>query len=453
MTVAVRFAPSPTGLLHVGNVRTALVTWLFARNHGGTFLLRLDDTDSERSTAPFAEAIEQDLSWLGLHWDRLARQSDRIDRYNVQVDALKLSGRVYPCYETPEELSLKRKVLLQQGKPPLYDRAALNLTNADRQALEAQGRRPHWRFLLQPADITWDDRVRGLVRFHGTDQSDPVVIREDGRPLYHLCSVIDDIDFGITDVVRGEDHVANTAAHVQMFEALGAKPPRFAHLPLIADKEGKGLSKRLGSLSLRALRDDSRIEPMALVSLLARLGTADPIEPFGDISPLIAGFDFGRFARGTPKFDEAELTRLNARILHDLPFAAAADRLTDLGLPVGPQGLDEAFWLAVRPNLETLADITDWWRVATGPVEPCIPSEDMGYVAQALDLLPEGRWDERTWTAWTSALKSATGRKGKGLFMPLRLALTGMGKGPELAPLLPLIGRDRVAARLAGRIA
>ena len=453
MTVAVRFAPSPTGLLHVGNVRTALVTWLFARRHGGTFLLRLDDTDTERSTADFAEAIEQDLSWLGLHWDRLARQSERADRYDAGIAALKAAGRLYPCYETPEELSLKRKVLLQQGKPPLYDRAALALTDADGTRLTAEGRRPHWRFLLEAEEIAWDDRVRGAVRFHGTDQSDPVVIREDGRPLYHLCSVIDDIDFGITDVVRGEDHVANTAAHVQMFEALGAKPPRFAHLPLIADREGKGLSKRLGSLSLRALREEPGIEPMALISLLARLGTADPIEPFGEITPLIAGFDFGRFARGTPKFDVAELARLNARILHALPFDAVRDRLCDLGLPVGPDGLDETFWLTVRPNLERLADIADWWRVATGPVTPVIPPEDADYVAQALDRLPDAPWDRDTWSVWTGGLKQATGRKGKALFMPLRQALTGVGRGPELAPLLPLIGRDRAAARLAGQTA
>ena len=313
MTVVTRFAPSPTGLLHLGNARTALVAWLFARRAGGRYVLRLDDTDRQRSTEAFAEAIVRDLGWLGIDWDTELRQSDRLDRYALAIERLKAAGRLYPCYETPEELSLKRKNLLARGQPPIYDRAALAVSTEERAALERQGRRPHWRFKLDHRPIAWVDLVRGSVRFDGRDLSDPVLVREDGTPLYHVCSVIDDIELGITHVVRGEDHVANTAAHVQLFEALGAPPPTFAHLALISDAAGKGLSKRLGSLSLTALRDDEGLEAMAVVSLLARLGTADPVEPFVDPAPLIAGFDFAKFARATPKLDPEDLARIICR--------------------------------------------------------------------------------------------------------------------------------------------
>ena len=445
MTVAVRFAPSPTGLLHVGNARTALVTWLFARRHGGRFLLRLDDTDVERGSEDYAAAIENDLAWLGLTWDDLARQSERRARYAAAIARLKAAGRLYPCYETPEELALKRKALLQRHLPPIYDRAALALDTAARQRLEAEGRRPYWRFRLEHAPIAWHDLVRGPVQFHGKDLSDPVVIREDGSPLYHLCSVVDDIDFAITHVVRGEDHVANTAMHVQMFAALDAAPPAFAHLPLIADAEGRGLSKRLGSLSLAALRDDEDIEPMAVSSLLARLGTADPVEPCLSLEPLIASFDFGRFGRASPKFDLEELVRLNARILHETPFTDVAQRLAARGL----SGVDAAFWAAVRPNLTRLGDVAAWWQVTHGSVTPVI--EDQAFLADAAALLPAEPWGGDTWAAWTAAIGAQTGRKGKQLFMPLRLALTGQAHGPELKALLPLIGRMRAEARLLGR--
>lgn len=447
MTVAVRFAPSPTGLLHVGNARTALVTWLFARHRGGSFLLRLDDTDTERSRADYAEAIERDLSWLGLVWDRFARQSDRTDRYAAAIERLKASGRLYPCYETPEELALKRRAALTAGRPPLYDRAALALSAAERATLEAAGRAPHWRFRLDPGPIVWDDPVRGPVRFDAADLSDPVVVREDGRPLYHLCSIVDDIDFGITHVVRGEDHVTNTAWHIQMIAALDAPTPVFAHLPLLADAGGEGLSKRLGSLSLASLRDEEGLEPMAVVSLLARLGTADPVEPFASVAPLVQGFDFARFGRATPRFDLEELRRLNARLLHALSFEEIADRLADLGFGA----VDARFWQAVRPNLEKLADIGDWWQVARAPVAPAV--EEPEFLAQAAALLPAGAWDETTWEIWIAAVKEATGRKGKALFRPLRLALTGREAGPELRVLLPLLGPERTRARLAGETA
>ena len=444
MTTIARFAPSPTGLLHVGNARTALVTWLHARAARGRFILRLDDTDTERSRPEFVEAIRRDLTWLGLTWDEEHRQSDRVARYADAIATLKASGDLYACYETPEELALKRKALLAQHRPPIYDRAALALSDAERRQLEADGRRPHWRFKMRHQPIVWRDLVRGEVRFEGGALSDPVVIREDGRPLYHLCSVLDDIDFGITHVVRGEDHVANTAAHAQMFEALGATPPAFAHLPLIADAAGRGLSKRAGSASLAALRDEEGLEPMAISSLLARLGTSDPIEPVTSLDALVASFDFAKFARATPRFDADDLPRLNAHILHAMPFETATGRLTDLGLT----GADRAFWDAVRPNLTRLRDAAPWWQVVAGPVNPVV--DDAAYLETAAALLPAAPLTEDSWKTWTAAVKEATGRKGRALFLPLRQALTGHDHGPEMAALLPLIGRDRALERLQG---
>jgi glutamyl-tRNA synthetase len=446
MSVAVRFAPSPTGLLHVGNIRLALVNWLFARSGNGTFLLRLDDTDLERSTAEFAAGIERDLSWLGLDWDRFARQSDRLDRYDLAMEALKRDGRLYPCYETAEELSLKRKSLLGRGLPPIYDRSALKLSDADRARLEAAGRKPHWRFLLRSEPVEWDDLVRGHQHFHGRDLSDPVLIREDGRILYTLSSIVDDIELGITHVIRGEDHVANTAVQIQLWQALNGPVPTFAHLPLLSDATGAALSKRLGSISISSLRDDEGIEPMAINSLLAKLGTSDAIEARLSLAELVAEFDMAKVARGAPKFDPDELKRLNARVLHATSFEAVASRLAAKGFA----GVDEVFWNAVRPNLSRLDDIAEWWHVAREPIEPVI--EDASFTAAAADLLPAEPWDDTTWGAWTQAVKSATGRKGKALFMPLRQALTGRDHGPELKNLLPLIGRERAGARLAGRV-
>ncbi|MFK7839946.1 MAG: glutamate--tRNA ligase, partial [Bdellovibrionales bacterium] len=332
MSVRVRFAPSPTGMLHIGNARTALITWLFARSQNGHFLLRIDDTDNERSKVEYEEAIEESLRWLGLDWDEKENQKNRLARYDEQIEMLKANGRLYACYETPEELSLKRKSLLSRGKPPIYDRAALELSDEQIAGYEADGRRPHWRFKLLAEPIEWVDHIRGDVKFHGKDLSDPVVLREDGSPLYHLCSVIDDIDFNITHVVRGEDHVSNTATHVQMFEALADHVPDFAHLPLISDAEGGKLSKRLGSLSIFDIRDNEGLEPMSVCSLLSRLGTSEPIEAFSDIDPLIESFGFDKFSRGTPKLDPDELLRLNAKIMHETDFESVESRLADLGL-------------------------------------------------------------------------------------------------------------------------
>lgn len=442
MSVKVRFAPSPTGYLHAGNVRTAVVTWLFARKLDGHFLLRIDDTDTERSKPEYEEDIESALMWLGIDWDEKTRQRDRMDRYDELIEKLKADGRLYACYETPEELALKRKALLSRGLPPIYDRAALELTDDEKAAFEAEGRKPHWRFKLEHTPIEWNDHVRGEVKFDGTSLADPVLIREDGRPLYHLCSVIDDMDYDITHVVRGEDHVSNTAAHVQMFEALGAKVPEFAHLPMISDTEGGKLSKRLGSMSARDFRDNEKLEPMAIVSLLARLGSADPIVPFTKLEPLIEQFDISKFSKGAPKFDMEELLRLNQKIIHETPFEDVNVRLAHIGL----EELDESFWNAVRPNLTKLEDIKEWWDVANGPVESVI--EDPDYVSQAAELLPPEPWNENTWKEWTDKVKETTGRKGKELFMPLRQALTGMDHGPELGALLPLLGAEKVQTRL-----
>jgi glutamyl-tRNA synthetase len=434
----VRFAPSPTGLLHVGNARIALLNWLLAKREGGQFLLRLDDTDRERSEADFARAIEEDLGWLGLAWDEKAVQSARLDRYAAAAERLKAQRRLYPCYETPEELSLKRKVALQAGRPPIYDRAARDLSAAERSAREAEGRKAHWRFELAPGEIAWDDLARGPVAFSGENLSDPVLLREDGRPLYTLSSVVDDLELGITHVVRGEDHVTNTAVQIQLFAALGAaEPPAFAHLPLLVDREGGNLSKRLGALSLRGLRE-SGLEAMTVNLYLAKLGTGDPLAPETDLAGLAAGLDLARFGRARPRFDPRELDHLNAKVLHQLAFVAVEARL--------PAGVEPALWDVVQGNLEKLEDIAYWQEVVAGEVAPVVEAPEL--LAKAAELLPGEPWDEATWGAWTGGITAATGAKGRALFRPLRLALTGLGHGPELKFLLPLIGRRRALQRL-----
>jgi glutamyl-tRNA synthetase len=446
MTTVVRFAPSPTGLLHVGNARTALINWLYARRHRGRFILRFDDTDVARSRAEYAEATERDLRWLGLTWDQIVRQSDRLDRYLAEFEQLKQAGRVYACYETAEELEYKRRRQLARGQPPIYDRAGLALTAAERSAFEAEGRRPHWRFRLAPGAVSWTDLVRSATQFQAEHLSDPVVVRADGSFLYLLPSMIDDIDLGITHVIRGEDHVANTAAQIQMSQALGAEPPAFAHLPRLTDIAGKGLSKRLGSLPLASLREEG-IEPMAVAGYLAALGTGDALRVRGSLDDLAQDFEISRFGRATPKFDEAQLRALNDRLLHESSYEAVQPRLATLGLGhIGP-----AFWEAVRPNLSKLEDVRYWHEVCFGDVEPVI--EDAAFVDQALSLLPAEPWNGTTWETWTQALKAATGRRGRQLFHPLRLALTGTDHGPELKALLPLIGRRTVERRLrSGRV-
>ncbi len=436
-----RFAPSPTGKVHIGNIRTAIITWVAARAMGGEFMLRIDDTDSERSKDEYTDLLKTDLTWLGLDWDDYAHQRDRWDRYNELIQKLKDEGRLYPCYETSEQLDLKRKAQLNAGKPPIYDRSALDLSDEQKATFEAKGIQPHWRFKMNPTAIEWNDLVRGEVKFDGALVSDPVLIREDGRPLYHLCSVIDDIDFGISHITRGEDHVSNTAMHVQMFEALGAKPPQMAHLPLIADMEGGKLSKRLGSLAVESLREDEGIEPMAIISLLARLGTSDPIEACKTMQPIIDGFDFAKFGRGTPKMDVSEIERLNARIVHQYTYDDIKDR-PELN------GIDENFWMNVRANLNKVSDVTDWAHVTNDKITTSVADEDKDYIKLAAETLPEGDINDDTWGTWTSVLKEKSDRKGRTLFMPLRQALTGMDHGPEMDKMLKLLGRDRALRRL-----
>lgn len=440
MTVTTRFAPSPTGRLHIGNVRTALHNWLLARKSGGCFLLRIDDTDAERSREEYVDGIRADLQWLGLTVDGEERQSARFDLYEREFARLAAAGRVYRCYETPQELDLKRKVLLGRGLPPIYDRAALVLTDADHAAREAAGEKPHWRFLLdRDQPIEWLDGVRGPQHFDPAQLSDPVVRRADGSWLYMLPSAIDDIAMGVTDVLRGEDHVSNTASQLQMFTALGAEPPRFAHEALLVGSEGK-LSKRLGSLGMAELRE-AGIEPEAIIALLARLGTSQPVEPELDADALAAAFDLGTFGRAPARFDEAELHRVNAAIVHRLPYPRVAHLL--------PAGMGEAAWDAIRPNLAHIDEAAEWWQVVTGPVEAVpVADEDRDFLVQAADIAAGLDWAADPWRALTGALKDATGRKGKTLFLPLRRALTARDHGPDMAALLPLIDKDEAVERL-----
>ncbi len=440
MTTVTRFAPSPTGMLHVGNIRAALHNWLFARKSGGRFVLRIDDTDAERSEERFVDAIRADLDWLGLTPDAEVRQSARFALYEARFADLVANERIYPAYESAEELALKRKVQLGRGLPPVYDRAALALSDSARAALEAEGVRPHWRFRLDhDTAIEWTDLVRGAQRFEPATMSDPVVRRADGSWLYMLPSAIDDIDLAISHVVRGEDHVSNTALQLQMFAAMAAPPPAFAHAALLTGSEGK-LSKRLGSLGVEHFRA-AGIEPQALRAVLARIGTSDPVEPLVDAAPLIDSFDFARFGRAPARFDEAELAQVNARIVHQLDYAAVEDRL--------PVGMSEAEWSAVRPNLSKVADAADWWQVIEGPIDaPTADAETRAYLDRALVVAADLDWSADPWHALTGALKAETGRSGKALFLPLRRALTGRDHGPDMAALLPLIGRERALDRL-----
>jgi len=441
----VRFAPSPTGLLHVGNARTALLNFLFARKNAGKFLLRIDDTDTERSKPEYEAAIVEDLKWLGIAHDLFARQSERTDAHQAAAEKLKASGRLYPCYESQLELDRRRQRQIGAGKPPVYDRAALKLTDEDRAKLEAQGRKAHWRFKLSQSKVKWRDLIRDEVEIDTANLSDPVLIREDGRFLYTLPSVVDDVDFSISHIIRGEDHVTNTAVQIEIFEALGAAVPAFAHHPLLIGAGGEALSKRLGSLSLRLLREDG-IEPMAAVSYLAKTGTSDAVVARPVLDELIAEFAVEKIGRAPAHFDPAELSNLNAKLLHALAFEAVAGRLSAAGIDGGAP-----FWEAVKPNLARFSDVSDLWTLVKGPIAPVI--EDAGFIAKAAEVLPPEPWDEATWNAWTKAVSAAAGVKGRDLYHPLRLALTGREHGPELKKLLPLIGRARAFARLQGETA
>jgi glutamyl-tRNA synthetase len=441
VTGKVRFAPSPTGLLHLGNIKAAVINWLYARATGAEFLLRIDDTDTGRSTKAFEDAILRDMRWLGLEWDRFERQSDRQDRYDLAIARLKSEGRLYACYETPEELERKRGLQRAAGRPPVYDRAGLSLTEDQKAAFEADGRVPHWRFLLKQERVVWQDMVRGHQEIDAASLSDPVLIRADGRPLYTLTSTVDDGELAVTHIIRGEDHVANSAAQVQLFEALGHSVPIFGHFPLIVDTDGAPLSKRAGSLTVEVLREQE-IEPQAIVSLLARLGTSQPVELFRTVAAASEGFDMAIFGRAAARFDEQELAKLSAQYLHGLNADEAVARHGEDSPTI------RAVWNAVSGNVARFSDFSGWISVVEQNLIPVI--EDTEFCSRAADLLPDGALGEESWSAWTGTLKAETGRKGKQLFMPLRQALTGLEHGPEMKKLLPLIGAARAKARLRG---
>ncbi len=436
----VRFAPSPTGLLHVGNLRIAFANYLHARRHGGQYLLRIDDTDTERNRPELEEAIQHDLSWLGIAWDETFRQSERLDRYAAAAERLKASGRLYPCFESDEELNAKRELRLKRGLAPVYDRAMLKLTPEQRANAEAGGKLPHWRFQLSGRQVAWVDLVLGPQQVKLPAVSDPVLIRADGTPLYTFTSVVDDLDEGITDIIRGEDHVTNTGIQLDILEALapGRRMPRFAHLPPLVDSDGGKLSKRAGSLTARGLRGDG-IEPAALAGYLARLGTSeDPVPGLPDA--LAPGYTLATVSHAPARFDGQELLALNRRALRELSFEAVQDRLPPAATP--------AFWAAVRGNLDLLNEARGWWDVVAGSIVPPLLADDSDYLHAALDALPPEPWGNDVWRLWIDQVKAETGRKGKKLFMPLRQALTGEEQGPELRDLLPLMGRSRAAERL-----
>ena len=437
---AVRYAPSPTGRLHLGNARPALINWLFALRHGGRYILRLDDTDRERSTDAFAREIDADLAWLGIVPHRRVRQSDRTALYDAARDRLIAAGRLYPAYETEEELAIKRNRARLLGRPPVYDRAALALTDTQKQAFEAEGRRPHWRFRLDGRPVHFDDIVKGPQTVNTASMSDPVLVRADGSYLYTLPSVVDDIDLGITHVIRGEDHVSNTGTQIEIFEALGGTVPAFGHHNLLTGADGEGLSKRLGSLSLQDLRE-AGYEPLAVATVAVLTGTSLPVQPPESLAVLATQFDLSMISSSAARFDPAELDHVNARIVHDMPYAVARPRL--------PEGISEAAWSLLRANLSKLGDVSPWVDILAEGFRPPAMAGEEDFLATARELLPPEPWDDATWPRWTDALKQTTGRKGRALFHPLRLALTGRDDGPELRSLLPLLGRRACLARLS----
>ena len=430
-----RFAPSPTGYIHVGNLRTALFNYMIAAKSGGTFILRIDDTDPVRSEEKYVDAIKQDLEWLGLTWDKVERQSDRMDRYAETADKLREMGRFYEAFETPTELDLKRKKQLNMGKPPVYDRSALGLSDAEKDALRAERGSGVWRYKLDQERIEWPDGILGEISIDAASVSDPVLIRGDGQVLYTLASIVDDTDMGVTNVVRGSDHVTNTATQIQMIKAIGGTVPDFAHHSLLTGPQGESLSKRLGTLALRDLRE-AGVQPMALLSLLARLGSSQPVDLRTSLDELIEGFDISQFGSAPTKFDVDDLYPLTARYNHTLPLAAVADRIAALGVPADQAG---RFWDVARENITVLSDLSEWSDLAQNGAEPIIEAGDEDFIAEAMTILPDGPYTDATWGEWTSAVKETTGRKGKNLFMPLRKAVTGRERGPDMASLMPLL--------------
>ena len=442
--VKVRFAPSPTGYLHIGNFRTALVNFLFARKEKGHFMLRIDDTDHERSTLEFEKAIIEDLSWMNLNWDSLEKQSTRLKRYDEVLETLLDKKRAYACYETADELSLKRKVQLSSGKPPVYDRSSLRLSDSEIADLKSKGKKPHYRFLLDHSEVTWNDLVKGQGKYHMSSLSDPVILREDGRVIYTLASVVDDIDFEITHILRGEDHMTNSAAQIQLFEALGSIAPNLGHLSLLTDISGAGLSKRLGSLSLKDLRNEG-IHPMAISSLLSKVGTSDPVEIKKEIETIILYFDINKFGKSKSKFDKNELSILNSKIYQLIDFEEINEDLNKMNISITKE-----FWNLIRGNIALLKNVKDWWDICFGTIDTIIENQD--FLDLALEVLPLDQFNETTWSTWTKKISQETGKKGKELYMPLRLCLTGQNKGPEMADLILMMGRDKVIKRLSNQV-
>lgn len=440
--IITRFAPSPTGKLHIGNVRTALINWLYAKKHNGQFILRMDDTDLVRSKDEYKDAIKTDLKWLGLDWDSEFNQLSRLDKYEKVKQELIEKNRLYPCYETPEELEIKRKLQLSRGKPPIYDRAALKLTQDQINVYEAQGRKPHYRFLINDAEIKWNDLIKGEIKYQGMHLGDPVIIRADGTMTYMLCSTIDDIEFEITHVLRGEDHVSNTAIQIQMFEALGSKPPIFGHMSLVKSKDDK-ISKRTGGFEIESLREDDNIEAMAINSFLTFIGSSMPVTACKHLEDLVAQFDVNSYSKSPTTYMPEELELINHKLVITYNFEDATSYLKDNNL----EQIDEAFWLAVRPNLQKISDIKEWWQICSNPIK--VTPQDPELLVIAAKTLPE-EIIETTWKEWTKSIATASGRKGKELFMPLRLALTGKTSGPELKNLLPLLSRAEILKRLIG---
>ena len=438
--IKVRFAPSPTGYLHIGNFRTALVNFLFAKSKNGHFMLRIDDTDDERSSKEYEDAIKEDLTWMNINWDSVERQSSRLLYYNKALETLLDKKRAYPCFETAEELSLKRKSQLSSGKPPNYDRSALKLSDSDIADLKSKGKKPHYRFLLNHEDVNWNDLVKGKSKYNMSNLSDPVIFREDGRVIYTLASVVDDIQFGVTDILRGEDHMTNSAAQIQLFEALGSLSPKMGHLSLLTDNTGSGLSKRLGSLSLRDLRDQG-FQPMAISSLLAKIGTSDSIDIFKDMKQIVKSFDISKFGNSKPKFDETELSALNSKFFQLVDYIDISHQLNLLDLKITNE-----FWNLIRGNINNLNDVKYWWNIVYGDIKEV--SNDQDFKKLALKTLPKDIFDKNTWSVWTNSLMKESGKKGKELFKPLRLCLTGQNNGPEMANLVLMMGKDKIKERL-----
>jgi glutamyl-tRNA synthetase len=438
-----RFAPSPTGYLHLGNIRTALINWLFARAQKGKFILRLDDTDVQRSQQKYADQIEEDLLWLGLHVDEIVKQSDRLDQYAKAAECLKDKGRLYPCYETQEELELQRKIQLSSGKPPLYNRASFSLTAEQKERYQEEGRIPHWRFKMEKREIRWNDMIRGDVVFQGELLNDPILIREDGSSVFTLATAVDDMDMGITHIIRGEDHVTNTALQIELMETLSETPNaiQFGHLALISGGKGEGLSKREGSLSIVQLREEG-LDPLAINSLLAKLGTSDPIGPHISLEGILAEFDIQKFGRSTPKLNPEDLWQMNIKILQILPFDQAKERLEAMGMT----GVTPEFWVLIQKNITKFRDIKEWWAICYG--HKAFVEENKSLLEVAEHFLPPEPWDESTFKTWMDDVKLDTGLKGKELFMPIRKALTGQEHGPELKDLILLMGRPKVLNRL-----